>query len=257
MHLPEAKKKVEELTQKPDPKPIKWKKWLLIILAILAIAVFLIHQRKCHQWPFGKKIYPPKPPITIVENVDSLQWAIDNHNISMLEKYANLDSMRAYFPLANELFAIGNDDYNTFGRWIVKSFNSPDSIRGRNLWDRYAQPIVDEMTKSITSSFNEIDWSNSDYAEKRCLSIYSSYVTNIESSIKLLQQPQQITSLENKAIDYLTSWERVKSKGNYFSSDAKLRYNEWRNLNDRLNFAISNKDELIRANYYKIKYDEK
>lgn len=261
MHLPKAKKKVEELSPIPHTEPIKWKKWLFFVL-VLALCWFLWIQWQDNAWPFNICQDDSDDPnemqdTTVVEEVDSLQWAIDNHNIPMLEKYANLDSVRAYFPLANELFAIGNDDYDTFGKWVIKSFNSPDSIQGRKLWNCYALPIVDGLTKSVNDCFDVIDWSNSDYAEKRCLDIYSSYVTNIESSLKLLQQPQRISSLESKVKDYLTSWERVMSNGNRLSSEGKSRYDEWRKLKTRLDSAVNNKEELIRTNYFKMKYDEK
>lgn len=50
MHLPKAKKKVEELT--PDPAPFKWKKWFLIVLA-LALCWFLWIQWQDNVWPFN------------------------------------------------------------------------------------------------------------------------------------------------------------------------------------------------------------
>lgn len=52
MHLPKAKKNVEELTPKPVPKPIKWKKWLLIVLA-LALCWILWIQWQDDAWPFN------------------------------------------------------------------------------------------------------------------------------------------------------------------------------------------------------------
>lgn len=258
MHLPEAKKKIKELT--PQPTPIKWKKWLLIVLA-LALCWFLWIQWQDNDWPFNPKPDKKDEPVVItVENIDSLQWAIDNHNIPMLEKYAELDSVRAYYPLADALFAIRNDEYDTFGKWIVKAFNSPDSIQGRELWNRYALPIVDGLTKSVKESFDSIDYSNSDYAEKRCLEIYSVYVTNIDSSLKLLQHPQRIIPLENKALDYISSWESLRKQfalnGNKLSSEGNQRYKTWKDLNTQLEYIINNSDAIICTNYYKMKYDE-
>lgn len=124
MHLPEAKKKVKELTPKPIPTPIKWKKWVLIVLAIFAITVFLIYQRKFHQWPFEKKNI--EPPVIVIEDVDSLQWAIDNHNIPVLTKYANLDSARAYYPLSLDLWSQRKDTLNSL-IYAQKALNSIDS----------------------------------------------------------------------------------------------------------------------------------
>lgn len=127
MHLPKAKQKVRELTPKPIPTPIKWKKWVLIVLATLAITVFLIYQRKCHQWPFEKKNI--EPPVIVIEDVDSLQWAIDNHDIPMLTKYAELDSIRAYYPLSLDLWSQRKDTLNSLG-YIREAINSIDSHNG-------------------------------------------------------------------------------------------------------------------------------
>jgi len=61
MYLPEAKRKVEELTPKPNSTPIKWKKWLLIVLA-LALCWFLWIQWQDNAWPFN--IIPDEPDDT-------------------------------------------------------------------------------------------------------------------------------------------------------------------------------------------------
>lgn len=149
-HYTDAEKKIEELTSKPDPTPIKWKKWIIIILAILAVAIFLIYQRKCHQWPFEKKTIVP--PITIVENVDSLQWAIDNHDITMLTKYANFDSVRAYYPLSLDLWSQRKDTLNSliFAR---KALNSIDSHNG--LYGIYTEQL--ENLKQAIGYYETID----------------------------------------------------------------------------------------------------
>lgn len=94
LHLPEAKRKVEELTPKPDPTPIKWKKWLFIVLA-LALCWFLWIQYHNGAWPyniFQREADDSKEmqdSTVIVENVkNSLQEALDSI------AYAKADSIK-------------------------------------------------------------------------------------------------------------------------------------------------------------------
>lgn len=125
-HIVAAKQKIAELT--PNPTPIKWKKWFIVFFAIISIAAFLIYQRKCHNWPFEKKTITL--PIPIVEDVDSLQWAIENHNIPMLTRYAEMDSIRAYYPLSLDLWTQNRDTINSlkYIRAAIQTVTQKDSL---------------------------------------------------------------------------------------------------------------------------------
>ncbi|MDE6272584.1 MAG: hypothetical protein K2M31_06215 [Muribaculaceae bacterium] len=68
---------------------------LIFILLILAI-IFILS--------IGSDPDPDPMP-----EVQTLQWAIDNKDIPMLRKYAELDSTRAYYPLAIELWVQNKD----------------------------------------------------------------------------------------------------------------------------------------------------
>lgn len=66
----------------------------------------------------------------VEKQIDSLQWAIDNHNIPTLTRYARLDSTRAYYPLSIELWAQNRDTLNSLIniRKAIKVIDSKDSL---------------------------------------------------------------------------------------------------------------------------------
>lgn len=257
-HIVAAKQKIAELT--PKPTPIKWKKWFIVFFAIISIAAFLIYQRKCHSWPFEKKTITL--PIPIVEDVDSLQWAIENHNIPMLTRYAEMDSIRAYYPLALELYTHYKDSTEIYYPWIIKSFNSPDSIKGKDLWNKYSSEICSQLIVPIQKNFDKIDWNNSDDAEIECLNLMDLYITYCKTSIRMLQTPKRFEKLEKRSSDYLISWNKIRdyhgnAKGAEFklSSDAQSRMNRWISLNKELQNVLADVSGQINKQYFKLKYD--
>jgi len=179
MHLPEAKKKVRELT--PKPTPIKWKKWLFIVLA-LALSWFLWIQWQDNAWPFNifqddsTDTNETQDVTAVVENVHSLQWAIDNHNIPMLEKYANQDSVRAYYPLAlalNEQDSVAN---------LEKTLHWLDLVLDPDV-NSLHQNIINDIQKKelddLEARFSAINPNEKD-AERNYLIIYKEYVSHFE-----------------------------------------------------------------------------
>lgn len=234
MHFPEAKKKIKELTSVPSP--IKWKKWLIIV-PVLALCWFLWIQWQDGAWPFnifkGALGESEDPDTVIVEKEDSLQWAIENHNIPMLKRYANIDSIRAYLPLAknlNEVDSIKNLEETI--KWLSKSFNSTNDSVAFKLRQAIYINIQLKTFFEIEAEFNKID-STSDQAEYNYLDLYERYVSSIdrdcnEFNLGLIRY----INLENKATDYIESWDKVASTK--ISVDGKHRKNEWHRIQKKL-----------------------
>jgi hypothetical protein len=141
MYLPQAKKKLEELT--PNT-PFKWFK-LIIVILVFALCCFLWIQRKNDAWPYNKEDIP-------VEEVDSLQWAIDNHDIPLLEKYAKLDSVRAFYPLSIELWTQRKDTISSLFN-IRKALNKINSES--NMYGNYTEHM--EILKREIGYYDAID----------------------------------------------------------------------------------------------------
>lgn len=183
MHLPKAKKKVEELTPRPDPRPIKWKKWLLIVLA-LALCWFLWIQWQDNAWPFnifqGESAETDKPDVLIVEGpsvpiveeVDSLQWAIDNHDIPLLKKYALVDSIRAYYPLA--ILLNKQDSVKNVETTMLLLQLTNDSLAIPMIQDMIFN-IIEKGYENFDTSYKSIN-PNSVDAERRFLELYKQHV---------------------------------------------------------------------------------
>lgn len=235
MHLPKAKKKIEELTPKTDPKPIKWKKWI-IILTILDVAAFLIHQHKCHQWPFEEIIVPP---ITIVEDVDSLQWAIDNKDIPLLTKYAEMDSTRAYYPLALALNAqdsVANVEKTL--HWLDIILDPDVNSLHQNIINDIQQKELDELV----SRFNAINPNEKD-ADRRYLAVYKDYIQHFERlathtpRIRVRYMP--IEDMANAQIADRKKHEEIRT--------SILR--EWETQQSRLRTILSNIDDNAKKAY--------
>ena len=107
-HLSQAKENIAGLTPpNPDPNPNKWIKGLTQVILFIICFCGFYQLRHHHIWPFNKQQH------TVIEPVDSLQWAIDNHNIAILERYAEMDSIRAFYPLSLELWSQRKDTLNS------------------------------------------------------------------------------------------------------------------------------------------------
>lgn len=112
-HLEAAKQKIAELTPPaPVPTPVKWWKWVGFAI-LLALGWLTYVQWHDNAWPFNIKSDGGDESTPVVVEVDSLTWAITNHNIPMLQRYADKDSVRALYPLSLELWAQRKDTLNS------------------------------------------------------------------------------------------------------------------------------------------------
>lgn len=176
-HLDAAEKKVVELTPPPPvPKPIKWWKWICAaVVLVLAWLTFL--QWHDRAWPFDVK--PEEETFSIVEvveQIDSLQWAIDNKDISLLTKYAEIDSIRAYYPLALALNAqdsVANLEKTL--HWLDLVLD-PDV---NSLHQNIINDIQEKELGELRSRFNAINPNEKD-ADRKYLEVYKDYVSHFE-----------------------------------------------------------------------------
>lgn len=106
VHVAEAHKR---LRPPVPPRPIL--KYVLTLLLVSTACIFFGIQYLNKAWPFSQEENTVIP--TPIAEVDSLQWAIDNHDIPLLQKYADLDSTRAYYPLSLELWMQFKDTLNS------------------------------------------------------------------------------------------------------------------------------------------------
>ncbi|MCM1139985.1 MAG: hypothetical protein NC453_15575, partial [Muribaculum sp.] len=242
MHLPEAKKKVKELTQKPDPNPIKWKKWLFIVLA-LALCWFLWIQFQDDAWPFnifqGEPDEPDEQDVVVVENVDSLQWAIDNHNIPKLIKYANLDSVRAYYPLALALNAqdsVANVEKTL--HWLDIILDPDVNSLHQNIINDIQQKELDELV----SRFNAINPNEKD-ADRKYLAVYKDYIQHFE---------RLATHTPLKIVTYMPIEDMANAQITDRKKHEELRTSiliEWETQQSRLRTILSNIDDNAKKAY--------
>lgn len=127
-HIEGAKKRIDELSPTPAPNPrYHWWKWMGLFV-FLVIGWLTYVQWHDNAWPFNIQIDGGRDDVhdVIVQEVDSLQWAIDNHDIPLLTRYAELDSTRAYYPLSTELWSQSKDTLNSL-KYIRRAINSVDS----------------------------------------------------------------------------------------------------------------------------------
>lgn len=122
-HASEAQKRI----QSPMPAT-HWSKYV-IVLFIVAACVFLGRQYWNKDWPFSQEKIEKHDADVQITAVDSLQWAIENHNILMLTRYAEMDSIRAYYPLALDIWKQQKDTLNSliYIREALHSVKSGDS----------------------------------------------------------------------------------------------------------------------------------
>lgn len=127
-HLDIAKQRIAELAP-PAPAPMSkgWRKWIgITVLLVLAGLTYM--QWHNNAWLFNIK--NGSVPTDNVAEAESLQWAIDNHNIPLLTRYAELDSTRAYFPLSIEFWNQRKDTLNSliYIRKAISSINFNNSL---------------------------------------------------------------------------------------------------------------------------------
>ena len=174
-HLDTAKQKIAELTPPvPAPTPIKRWKWIGIA-AVLVLTWFTYVQWHDCAWPFNIK----SDVISItedVEQIDSLQWAIDNKDILLLTKYAEMDSTRAYYPLALALNAqdsVANVEKTL--HWLDFVLDSDVNSLHQNI----INDIQEEELNELESRFAAINPNEND-ADRKYLEVYKDYVSHFE-----------------------------------------------------------------------------
>lgn len=111
--------------------PVPSKSWLkyAMVMFIIAVCGFFSWQYWNKNWPFSQIEYIQHDADDNISAVDSLQWAIENHNIPMLTRYAEMDSIRAYYPLSVDLWKQQKDTLNSlrYIREAIQSVKSGDS----------------------------------------------------------------------------------------------------------------------------------
>lgn len=169
-HVTEAHDRLRP-SSNPNPNPKLWVKYVLSLLVATACFFFGIqYLRKV--WPFSHK--EGTLISTPIAEVDSLQWAIDNQDIPLLTKYAERDSVRAYYPLANCLNKTDSikNIYSTL-YWLDKIIDpSVESLHQRIINDIQAKEL-DEIERR----FNQVN-PTSRIAESEYLSIYKDYINH-------------------------------------------------------------------------------
>ncbi len=141
IHLSQAEGKIKELT---PPTPNKWIKWLTQALLFIIFCTFFYQLKHHHVWPFNERQQQ-----IIVEPVDSLQWAIDNHNIPVLKEYADRDSTRAFYPLSLELWDQSKDTLNSL-IYIRKAISSIQT----------SSPLYQDYNNQLEVIKNALDYYN-------------------------------------------------------------------------------------------------
>lgn len=177
-HLDAAKQKIVELTPPaPVPNPIKWWRWIGI--AVLLVLGWLTYvQWHDNAWPFNIKSddYELISITEDVEQIDSLQWAIDNKDILLLTKYAEMDSTRAYYPLALALNAqdsVANVEKTLHWLDIILD---PDR---NSLHQNIINDIQEKELNELESRFAAINPNEND-ADRKYLEVYKDYVSHFE-----------------------------------------------------------------------------
>lgn len=236
-HLDAAKQKIAELTPPaPVPTPIKWWKWIGIA-AVLVLGWLTYVQWKDCAWPFNQSSETDDADIIISKEVDSLQWAIDNHDIPLLTRYAEMDSTRAYYPLGlylNELDSINNIDKSI--KWLSKSIKYANDSNAYQLRQSIYIDISLKTSRDIENEFHSID-STSDQAEYKYINLYERYVSSIDRDHNEFNIGWiRFLNLENKANDYIESWDKLDYA--MISVDGKHRMNEWKRIKKRLEEII-------------------
>lgn len=147
-HIEGAKKRIDELSPTPAPNPrYHWWKWMGLFV-FLVIGWLTYVQWHDNAWPFNiQDGGHDDVHDVIVQEVDSLQWAIDNHDIPLLTRYAELDSTRAYYPLSTELWSQSKDTLNSL-KYIRRAINSVDS----------KDPLYDDYENHLDLLKNILDY---------------------------------------------------------------------------------------------------
>lgn len=235
-HLDAAKQKIAELTPPaPVPTPIKWWKWITVIAVLVLGWLTYIQWHYC-AWPFNIK--SDDVPID-VEQIDSLQWAIDNKNIPLLTKYAEMDSTRAYYPLALALNAqdsVANVEKTL--HWLDIVLDPDVNSLHQNIINDIQQKELDELA----TQFNAINPNEKD-ADQKYLAVYKDYIRHFERlathTPRIRVQYMPIEDMANTQIADRKKHEELRT--------SILR--EWQTQQSRLRTIMSNIDDNAKKAY--------
>lgn len=241
-HLDAAKQKIAELTPPaPVPTPIKWWKWIGII-AFLVMGWLTYVQWHDSAWPFNMNSDKEDELTPVVENeemIDSLQWAIDNKNIPLLTKYAEMDSTRAYYPLALALNAqdsVANLEKTL--HWLDIVLDPDVNSLHQNIINDIQEKELDELASRI----NAINPNEKD-ADRKYLEIYRNYVSHFERlarhTPRIRVQYMPIEDMANAQIADRKKHEELRT--------SILR--EWETQQLRLRTILSNIDDNAKKAY--------
>ena len=241
-HLDAAKQKIAELTPPaPVPSPIKWWKWICII-AILVMGWLTYVQWHDSAWPFNMNSDKEDELTPVVENeemIDSLQWAIDNKEISLLTKYAEMDSTRAYYPLALALNAqdsVANLEKTL--HWLDLVLDPDVNSLHQNIINDIQEKELDELV----SRFNAINPNEKD-AERKYLAVYKDYIRHFERlathTPRIRVQYMPIEDMANAQIEDRKKHDELRT--------SILR--EWETQQSRLRTILSNIEDNAKKAY--------
>ena len=237
-HLDAAKQKIAELTPPaPVPTHIKWWKWITVIAVLVLGWLTYVQWYDC-AWPFNIKSDDVPIPID-VEQIDSLQWAIDNKNIPLLTKYAEMDSTRAYYPLALALNAhdsVANVEKTL--HWLDIVLDPDVNSLHQNIINDIQQKELDELA----TQFNAIDPNEKD-ADQKYLAVYKDYIRHFE---RLATHTPRIT-IQYMPIEDMANAQIADRKKHEELRTSILR--EWQTQQSRLRTILSNIDDNAKKAY--------
>lgn len=239
-HLDAAKQKIVELTPPaPVPTPIKWWKWIGI--AVLFVLGWLTYvQWHDNAWPFNTHTNDASELISTIEEVDSLQWAIDNKDIPLLTKYAEMDSTRAYYPLALTLNAqdsVANLEKTL--HWLDIVLDPDVNSLHQNIINDIQEKELDELA----SRFNAINPNEKD-ADRKYLEIYRNYVSHFE---RLARHIPRIRVHQYMPIEDMANAQIADRKKHEELRTSILQ--EWETQQLRLRTILSNIDDNAKKAY--------
>ena len=187
-------------------------------------------------WPFNIK--SDDVPID-VEQIDSLQWAIDNKNIPLLTKYAEMDSTRAYYPLALALNAQDSAaNVEKTLHWLDIVLDPDVNSLHQNIINDIQQKELD----ALATQFNAINPNEKD-ADQKYLAVYKDYIRHFERlathTPRIRVQYMPIEDMANAQIADRKKHEELRT--------SILR--EWQTQQSRLRTIMSNIDDNAKKAY--------
>ncbi len=169
-HVTESQKRIH-----PPVPSTPWPKYVMALL-IVAACVFLGRQYWNKDWPFSQEKIEKHDADVQIAVVDSLQWAIDNQDIPLLTKYAEMDSTRAYYPLA---LALNVEDSIVN---VEKTLHWLDLVLDpdvNSLHQNIINDIQEKELNELESRFAAINPNEND-ADRKYLEVYKDYVSHFE-----------------------------------------------------------------------------